>query len=200
MGDSVEASREIQLSAGTIRYADTGGDGPVVLFVHGLLASGMLWAAVVPQLAGQVRCIVPELPLGAHKQPMKPDAELSPRSVAGLIAELMARLDLSDVTLVGNDTGGAICQLLVTEHPERVGRLVLTPCDAFEHFFPPAFRPMQWASKSPGGLAFGLKPVKIRAFRNSPLGFGWLSKRGIPDEAMEDAFGTYFGSREIQRD
>jgi pimeloyl-ACP methyl ester carboxylesterase len=59
---------------------------------------------------------------------------------------------------------------------------------------------MQWASKIPGGLAFGLKPVKIRAFRNSPLGFGWLSKRGIPDEAMEDAFGTYFGSREIQRD
>jgi pimeloyl-ACP methyl ester carboxylesterase len=200
MGDSVEASREIQLSAGTIRYSDTGGDGPVVLFVHGLLASGMLWAGVVPQLAGEARCIVPELPLGAHKQPMKPDAELSPRSVATMIAELMDKLDLSDVTLVGNDTGGAICQLLVTEHPERVGRMVLTPCDAFEHFFPPAFRPMQWASKIPGGLAFSLKPVKIRAFRESPLGFGWLSKRGIPDEAIDDAFGTYFGNRDIQRD
>lgn len=196
----MEASREIQLSAGTIRYQDTGGDGPVILFVHGLLASGMLWAAMVPRLAGDARCIVPELPLGAHKQPMKPDAELSPRSVAGLIAELMDRLDLTDVTLVGNDTGGAICQLVVTEHPERVGRLVLTPCDAFEQFFPPAFKPLQWASKVPGGLGFALQPVKIRAVRNSPLGFGWLSKRGIPDEAIDDALGTYFGSRAIRRD
>src|SRR3954454_21599106 len=115
MGDVLEASREIQLSAGTIAYEDTGGDGPVILFVHGLLASGMLWAMVVPQLAGEARCIVPELPLGAHRQPMRPDAELSPRSVAGLLAEFMDKLDLNDVTLVGNDTGGAICQLLVTE-------------------------------------------------------------------------------------
>jgi pimeloyl-ACP methyl ester carboxylesterase len=200
MGGGVEASREIQLSAGAIRYQDTGGDGPVILFVHGLLASGMLWAMVVPQLASEARCIVPELPLGAHKVPMKPDAELTPRSVAKLIAELMDKLDLNDVTLVGNDTGGAICQLLVTEHPERVGRLVLTPCDAFEHFFPPAFRPMQWASKVPGGLGLTLRPVRIRAVRNSPIGFGWLSKRGIPDEAADDALGTYFGNRAVRRD
>jgi pimeloyl-ACP methyl ester carboxylesterase len=196
----MEASREIQLSAGTISYQDTGGDGPAVLFVHGLLASGMLWAMVVPRLAGDARCIVPELPLGAHKRPMKPDAELSPRSVAGMLAELMDKLDLHDVTVVGNDTGGAICQLLVTEHPERVGRLVLTPCDAFEHFFPPAFKPMQLLARIPGGLAFGLQPVKIRAIRNSPLGFGWLSKRGIPDEAADDALGTYFGNRGVRRD
>jgi pimeloyl-ACP methyl ester carboxylesterase len=200
MGGSVEATREIQLSAGTIRYQDTGGDGPVILFVHGLLASGMLWAMVVPQLAGEARCIVPELPLGAHKVPMKADAELSPRSVAKLIAELMDRLDLNDVTLVGNDTGGAICQLLVTEHPERVGGLVLTPCDAFEHFFPPAFRPMQWASKVPGVLGVTLRPIRIRAVRNSPIGFGWVSKRGIPDEAADDALGTFFGNRAVRRD
>jgi pimeloyl-ACP methyl ester carboxylesterase len=200
MGGSVEATREIQLSAGTIRYQDTGGDGPAILFVHGLLASGMLWAMVVPQLAGEARCIVPELPLGAHKVPMKADAELSPRSVAKLIAELMDKLDLNDVTLVGNDTGGAICQLLVTEHPERVGRLVLTPCDAFEHFFPPAFRPMQWASKVPGVLGLTLRPIRIRAVRNSPIGFGWVSKRGIPDEAADDALGTFFGNRAVRRD
>ncbi|HKN95432.1 MAG TPA: alpha/beta hydrolase [Thermoleophilaceae bacterium] len=194
------ANSEIQLSAGTIAYEDTGGSGPVILFVHGLLANGMLWAPVVQQLAPHARCVVPELPLGAHATPMKPDADLSPRSVAALIAELMEKLELRDVTLVGNDTGGAICQLLVTEHPERVARLVLTPCDAFEHFFPPAFRPMQWAAKVPGMLAASLRPVKIRAFRESPLGFGWLSKRGIPDEAMESAFGNYFGNKAVQRD
>ena len=196
----MEASREIELSAGTIRYLDTGGDGPVILFVHGLLATGMLWAPVVPLLSGDARCIVPELPLGAHKTPMKPDAEMSPRSVARMLAELMEKLDLHGVTVVGNDTGGAICQLLVTEHPERVGRLVLTPCDAFEHFFPPAFKPMQWASRIPRGLSFTIRPARIRAIRNSPLGFGWLSKRGIPDEAIEDAFDTYFGNRDVRRD
>jgi pimeloyl-ACP methyl ester carboxylesterase len=160
----------------------------------------MLWAMVVPQLAPDARCIVPELPLGAHKRPMKPDAELSPRAVAGLVAELMDKLDLTDVTLVGNDTGGAICQLVATEHPQRVGGLVLTPCDAFEHFFPPAFKPMQWAAKLPGGLSLTVRPARIRTIRNSPLGFGWLSKRGIPDEAIEDAFGTYFGNRAVRRD
>jgi len=196
----VKASREIELSAGTISYQDTGGDGPVVLFVHGLLASGMLWAAVVPQLAADARCIVPELPLGAHKRPMKPDGELSPRSVAAMLAELIDKLDLHEVTVVGNDTGGAICQLLVTEHPQRIGRLVLTPCDAFEHFFPPAFKPMQLAAKIRGGLALTIQPVRIRAIRNSPIGFGWLSKRGIPDEAIDDALGTYFGNKAVRRD
>jgi pimeloyl-ACP methyl ester carboxylesterase len=200
MEDRVNTSPEIQLSAGTIKYEDTGGSGPVILFVHGLLASGMLWAPVVPLLSGEARCIVPELPLGAHEQPMNPDAELSPRSVAGLLAELMDKLDLNDVTLVGNDTGGAICQLLVTEHPERVGRLVLTPCDAFEQFFPPAFRALQWVSKVPGGLSFVLQPVRIRAVRNSPLGFGWLSQRGIPDEAADAALHNYFGNRGVRRD
>lgn len=196
----MKASREIELSAGTISYQDTGGDGPVVLFVHGLLASGMLWAAVVPRLAADARCIVPELPLGAHKRPMKPDAELSPRSVAAMLAELIDKLDLHEVTVVGNDTGGAICQLLVTEHPQRIGRLVLTPCDAFEHFFPPAFKPMQLAAKIRGGLALTIQPVRIRAIRNSPIGFGWLSKRGIPDEAIDDALGTYFGNKAVRRD
>jgi len=196
----MEASREIQLSAGTIKYADTGGSGPVILFVHGLLASGMLWAPVLPHLTGDFRCVVPELPLGAHDTPMKPDAKLSPRSVAGLLAELMEKLDLHDVTVVGNDTGGAISQLLVTEHPERVGGMVLTPCDAFEHFFPPAFRPMQWLAKIPGGLGVALQPVRIKAVRESPIGFGWLSKRGIPDVAVNAALANYFGNRAVRKD
>ena len=135
------AMREIDLSAGRIRYTDTGSGEPIV-FVHGLLASGALWSPVVPRLEGEFRCVVPELPLGAHQYPMKPEAELSPRSVVRMLAELIERLDLNGVTVVGNDTGGAISQLLVTEHPDRIARLVLTPSDAFEHFFPPAFRPI----------------------------------------------------------
>src|SRR5919201_5069691 len=144
----MDATREIQLSAGTIQYQDTGCDGPVVVFVHGLLANGALWSAVVPQLEG-TRRIVPELPLGAHTKPMKPDADVSPRGVARMIAELLDKLDLHEVTIVANDTGGAISQLLVTEHPERIARLVLTPSDAFEDFFPKEFRPLQWLSRIP---------------------------------------------------
>jgi pimeloyl-ACP methyl ester carboxylesterase len=193
------AMREIDLSAGRIRYTDTGSGEPIV-FVHGLLASGALWSPVVSRLEGDFRCVVPELPLGAHQYPMKPEAELTPRSVARLLAELIERLDLNGVTVVGNDTGGAISQLLVTEHPERIARLVLTPSDAFEHFFPPAFRPMQWLSRIPGGLGLALQPMRIAALRNSPLGFGWLSKRGIPDELTKAAMRSYFGNRAIRRD
>src|SRR5919204_1140654 len=160
----MEASREIQLSAGTIQYEDTGGDGPVIVFVHGLLATGALWAPIVPGLSDRARCIVPELPLGAHRVPMKPDADLSPRGVARLIAELIEKLDLRDVTIVANDTGGAISQLLVTEHPQRIAKLVLTPSDAFEDFFPKEFRPLQWLSHIPGALHVGMQPLKIKRF------------------------------------
>jgi pimeloyl-ACP methyl ester carboxylesterase len=193
------ATREIDLSAGRIRYTDTGSGEPIV-FVHGLLASGALWGMVVPQLEPNFRCIVPELPLGAHQIPMKPDADITPRGVANLLAELIEKLELDGVTVVGNDTGGAICQLLVTEHPERIGRLVLTPCDAFKHFFPPAFRPMQWLSRIPGALSVALQPVRVAAIRNSPLGFGRLSKRGIPNELAAEAMKPYFSNRAIRRD
>ena len=112
----MSAKREIDLSAGKIEYTDTGSGQPIV-FVHGLMASGVLWSQVVPRLEQDFRCIVPDLPLGGHRIPMKPDADLSPRAVARLIAELIEKLDLDGVTIVANDTGGAISQLLVTEHP-----------------------------------------------------------------------------------
>jgi pimeloyl-ACP methyl ester carboxylesterase len=196
---TVTATSEIDLSAGRIQYADSG-DGQALVFVHGLLASGVLWSRVVPQLESDFRCIVPELPLGAHKIPMKPDADLTPRGVARLLAELLERLELHDVTIVANDTGGAISQLLVTEHSERVGRLVLTPSDSFEHFFPPAFRPLQWLSRIPGGLRVGLQPLKIKAMRQSPLGFGGVAKRGIPDDLMVEGLRPYFTNRGVRRD
>src|SRR5947209_13282087 len=103
---------ELQLTQGTLNYRDEG-KGPVVVFVHGLLVNGRVWDQVLPQLGDRVRCIVPDLPLGAHTIPMKPGAKLDPPALAAMVAELIERLDLTDVTLVGNDTGGAICQLVV---------------------------------------------------------------------------------------
>jgi pimeloyl-ACP methyl ester carboxylesterase len=196
----METRNEIQLSAGTIRYADSGGSGPVILFVHGLLAGGGLWSSIIPRLSGSARCIAPDLPLGGHTIPMRPDADLSPRAVAGLVHEFMEKLDLTGVTLVGNDTGGAICQLLVTEHPERVARLVLTPSDCFEYFFPPRFRPLQWASRVPGLLGLALQPLRINAVLTSPLGFGDTTKKGVPREEAAEMLRPYFSNRGVRRD
>jgi pimeloyl-ACP methyl ester carboxylesterase len=129
------AVREVWLEEGVIRYREVG-RGPILLFVHGVLANGTLWRDVVASLSGRFRCIVPDLPLGGHSVPMRPGADLTPRGVARIVVDLMEVLDLRDVTLVGNDTGGAICQVVISEHPERVRRLVLTDCDAYDAFFP----------------------------------------------------------------
>jgi pimeloyl-ACP methyl ester carboxylesterase len=190
---------EVELSAGTIRYRDTG-DGPPIVFVHGLLVDGTLWRKVVPGLEGRFRCIVPDWPLGSHTVPMKPDADLSPPGVARLIGELLEALDLRDVTLVANDSGGALAQILVAGGAERVGRLVLTPCDSFDNFFPPLFRPMALLAKVPGGINAALRPLRIRALRRLPIAYGWTAKRRIPDEVTDAWLRPCHTSRAIRRD
>lgn len=126
---------DVELSAGTIKYEDTGGSGPVVVLLHGLAMDGSLWRHVVADLRPDYRCVVPTLPLGGHRRPMRPDADLSLRAMVRLVGEFLERLALRDVTLVGNDWGGA--QLLISEgRAERVGRLVLVACEAFDNYPP----------------------------------------------------------------
>ncbi len=140
------AFQEISLSQGTVRYCDQG-TGPTLVFIHGLLANSLLWSRVIPRLVSHFRCIAPDLPLGAHSHPLHPDADLSPLGVAQLVADFLEARDLHEVTLIGNDTGGAICQLVIAHHPERISRLVLTNCDAFEQFFPPLVRPFHYGAR-----------------------------------------------------
>jgi pimeloyl-ACP methyl ester carboxylesterase len=99
--------KQIELSAGTIEYQDTGGDGPVLVLLHGLLMDASLWDGPIGDLSADHRCVAPTLPLGAHRHPMRTGADLSLPGIARLVAEFLNRLDLHDVTLVGNDTGGA---------------------------------------------------------------------------------------------
>src|SRR4051794_22027636 len=115
-------TKTLQLPQGPVRVRDEG-EGPPIVFIHGLLVDGRLWDDVVPLLSTHARCIVPDLPLGSHHTALRPDADLTPHGLAKLIADLLAAMDLTDVTLVGNDTGGGLCQIVVTRHPERIGRL-----------------------------------------------------------------------------
>jgi len=190
---------EITLPQGTIHYRDTGGDGPPVVFVHGLLVDGELWRKVTPPLADTARCIAPDLPLGSHRVAMNADADLSPATVAGMVGDLLAALDLQDVTLVGNDTGGAICQLVALDHGERVGRLVLTNCDCFEVFPPKEFVPMVKAAKVPGALYAAVQPMRAAAARRSPLAYGWLAHE-IPDEVTGAWIAPFLDDADVRRD
>ena len=190
---------EIELSAGHIRYRDTG-SGPTIVFIHGVLVNGTLWRKVVPELEDRFRCIVPDLPLGSHTIPMKPSADLSPPGVARLIGEFIEELDLRDVTLVANDTGGALTQILMAEKPERVARVVLTPCDAFDNFLPPMFRPLQWLARVPGAVYPIAQSLRLPAARRLPLAFGWLTKRRIPNDVTAEWLRPGQTDKGIRRD
>ena len=190
----------VELDVGTIHYRESG-SGPPIVFAHGLLVNGTLWRKVTPLLEDRFRCIIPDLPLGSHREPMKPDAELTPPGVARIVADFMAALDLRDATLVGNDTGGAISQIVAANHPERLGGLVLTPCDAYENFLPPAFRPMQYAAKVPGLLTVLVQPVRLRAIQRSPLAFGMLiSPQNVDADVLDAWVRPYLNDSGIRRD
>jgi pimeloyl-ACP methyl ester carboxylesterase len=190
----------IELSAGTIDYLDTGGDGPVVVLLAGLVMDASLWEKVIADLSVDHRCVAPVLPMGAHRHAMHADADLSPRGLARLVAELLDRLNLHDVTLVGNDTGGALVQLLACGGEQRVGRIVLVSCDAFENF-PPGLtgKTLVLTGRLPP-VMFGLamQQLRLRALRRLPLAFGWLTKRG--DAATARWIKALLDQREIRRD
>jgi pimeloyl-ACP methyl ester carboxylesterase len=191
---------QIELSAGTIDYVDTGGSGPVVVLTHGLPMSPTQWRKVVPLLAGY-RCVLPTLPLGGHRLPMKPDADLTQFGVARLLGEFLQRLDLHDVTLVLNDWGGG--QFLLTERfagSERIGRLALVACEAFDNFPPGAAKPISAVAAVPGGIWLLLQLLRVRAIRDNRNAYGGMSVRGIPDDILAGWFRPARESRAIRRD
>ncbi|SEL77930.1 alpha/beta fold hydrolase [Nonomuraea pusilla] len=191
---------EIELSAGTLDYEDTGGDGPVVVLLHGLTIDSSVWRHVVADLRADHRCVLPTLPLGSHRRPMRPDADLSLRGLALLVGEFLERLDLREVTLVLNDWGGA--QLLVAEgRAGRVGRLVLSACEAFDNY-PPGIpgRAIALAARLPGGLLSTMQLLRTEPMRRMPGGWGWMSKRPVPRDVMDSWFRPARTQREIRRD
>jgi pimeloyl-ACP methyl ester carboxylesterase len=176
---------EVELSAGVIEYEDTGGESSTIVMVHGL-SNGRHWRKVVAELSPEYRCISPTLPLGSHRRPMKPDADLSLRGMGRILAEFIERLDLRDVTLCFNDWSAA--QTMIADGlMRRVGRLVLVSCETADNY-PPGLGGMAvWASaKVPGGISLMREALLRRRIRNLPFVYGQMSKRGIPDELMRE--------------
>jgi pimeloyl-ACP methyl ester carboxylesterase len=192
------ATNSVKLQQGTVNYREAGTGDPM-LFVHGLLVNGRLWDPTVEHLRKDFRCIVPDWPLGSHRAPMNPDADLSTPALADLVAAFIEELGLERVTLVGNDTGGAICQLVATRHPEALGRLVLTNCDMFEIFPPKMFAYLGLLARIPGALAGAAQVQRIKPLRRSPLAFGALAKN-LEADVLEDWVRPGIDNPDVRRD
>jgi pimeloyl-ACP methyl ester carboxylesterase len=162
----------VTLSTGTIHYEKSGPDGsrPIV-FIHGYAMGGSLWRELTKRLAGWGSlCLAPTWPLGAHPEPMRRRGDLTMEGIAAMVGEFLEALDLQDAVLVGNDTGGAIAQLVATTAPERLGALVLTSCDAFEHFPPPILKPFIAAARFAPTFRAAAEPLRTRVARRRAYG------------------------------
>ncbi|MEM7342304.1 MAG: alpha/beta hydrolase [Actinomycetota bacterium] len=184
---------------GSIEYRDVG-EGPVLVFLHLVLAEASHWDKMPALLADRYRCIFPTLPMGAHRLPADPDADLSVAGLARAVSDLMAHLDVDDVTLVGNDSGGAISQVVAMNHPERLGRVVLTNCDMYDAFPPKTFAYFNLLKYLPAS-AMGLtaRSLKVRAFWPLPFVFGRLTNE-VDATKIDRWADALIGAPDIQRD
>jgi pimeloyl-ACP methyl ester carboxylesterase len=191
------------LPQGRLSYRTAGppsSSRPPVVFLHGLLVDSRLWEPVADRLAAEgIRSYAPTLPFGAHERPMNADADLSPPGIGGLVGDFIAGLGLDQVTIVGNDTGGAICQLMLGGDTSRIGAAVLTNCDAFGTFPPRALAPLFFAGRHPAIVAClvpGLRSAKLRTGR---LGFGPLTSAPL-DAGLTRGWIEPLADKAIRRD
>ncbi len=195
--DEGRVSKQVDLPAGTIRYREAG-EGKPVVFVHGFLVDGRLWDGVVDRLSDRCRCIAPDWPIGAQQIAMSPDADLTPYGVAAIVDSFLEALGLEDVTIVGNDSGGAMSQVLATRHPQRIGRLVLTNCDTHENFPPGLFKTMPPIAKLPGGMALLAAPFRIPALARAA--FRPFARTKIPDALVASWMEPGLHDPDVKRD
>jgi pimeloyl-ACP methyl ester carboxylesterase len=196
--EALGPARTLDLSEGRIRAHMTG-EGPPIVFVHGALVNANLWRKVVPRLEGYTRVTL-DLPLGSHLESMPAGADMSAPGLALMIAEAVEALGFDDVTVVGNDTGGGLTQLVAVRRPERIGRLVLTSSDAFDNFPPRFFRIVFAPARIPGVIPVAFSPLRLRPLRRLPIAYGWLSKNPIDRDAEDSYLLPVLTRGEIRRD
>lgn len=173
----------LEIAEGAIEYRVTG-RGPTIVFLHGIIANGDVWRGVVADLARDHRCVVPDWPLGAHRLAMRPGTDFSLPGIAAMVDRFLAAAVLDNVVLVANDTGGAVAQHVVADHPERIAALVLTPCDAFDNFVPLPIRHLRLLGRTGWGLWVLAQTLRWRWVQRLPVAFGLLTERAIPADIM----------------
>jgi pimeloyl-ACP methyl ester carboxylesterase len=193
-------TKKVRVDGLDIEYTDTG-QGPTVLFVHGVYVTGALWNDVVAELGEGFRCITPTWPLGAHSTPTD-GADVGAEAASRRIVHLMETLDLTDVTVVANDTGGGLVLASLgdpTLDTSRIGRLVLTNCDSYEHFPPGSFvqivKLCRFSSRVGGGVLRLLATGPGQAFFLKTV-----SKHPSTPERQRQIFGAFATSRAARRD
>jgi pimeloyl-ACP methyl ester carboxylesterase len=188
----------VELPHGTVHYRESGAGAPVV-FLHGWLMGAPLWDPVVHRLEDEFRCLVPELPFGAHSVPMRAGADLTTAGLGRLVADFLGALDLSDVILVGNDSGAAVAQVVAARHAGRLGGLVLATGDAFNNYPPKPFRPLITVARA-GALTALLAMLKTRPPRSLPTAYGWLTHGDLPHDLIDQWIAAYFAGKGVRRD
>lgn len=191
--------RRVDVAAGSIAYRECGTGTPIV-FVHGVAVNGDLWRGVVPRLAERFRCITPDLPWGSHSIPLKPDSDLSLPGMARIVADFLEALDLERVVIVANDTGGAVAQALVGRHPERISRLVLTSCDAFEKFPPTPQKYLVLMARSRMLTWMVAYTAKFKLIQRLPTAYGYVTSRPMPTDIMRSYTGPVRLNAGVRRD
>jgi pimeloyl-ACP methyl ester carboxylesterase len=199
VSDVLGERRTVEVPAGTIEYRERG-SGPPLVFVHGAAVNGDLWRRVAPALADGHRCIAPDLPLGGHSIPLRGEPDLSLFGLADLVGDLLTALDLRDVTIVANDTGGAISQATVARRPERIARLVLTSCDAFENYPPRAVAYLKPTARVPPAMWLLSQSMRSRVAQRLPIAYGWATHRPIEPRIMDSFLGSLRTDPGIRRD
>jgi pimeloyl-ACP methyl ester carboxylesterase len=193
--------KSVELDAGTVEYREEGDpDGAPVVLLHGVLMNDAQWDLVLPLLPTGHRYLLPVLPLGGHRVPMREDADLTMPGMVGIVADFLDALDLTDVTLVITDWGGAI---FLTDHgrDKRVASLVICPSEAFENFPPGLPGKMTWVvTRSPLTVAIAMRQLSIGWIRKQYLMFGMMAKKPIAQHIVDRWFGTALQDKLIRRD
>lgn len=192
---------KVDVTAGTLEYREEGDpNGPPVVLLHGLLMNDAQWNLALPLLPSGFRYLLPVLPMGGHRVPMREDADLTLPGMVNVVADFLDALDLADVTLVVTDWGGA---LFLTDigRDKRVARLVICPSEAFDNF-PPGFPgKVAWlASRDTLTVSLAMRQLKIGWLRRQWLIFGQMAKKPIPQDIVDSWMAAGLADRRIRRD
>ncbi|KWX57490.1 alpha/beta fold hydrolase [Mycobacterium sp. NAZ190054] len=193
--------KTVQLGAGQMQYREEGTpDGPPVVLLHGLLMNDTQWDLALPHLPSGFRYLLPVLPMGGHRIPMREDADLTLPGMVGIVADFLDALGLTDVTLVVSDWGGP---LFLTDlgRDHRVARLVICPAEAFDNFPPGLPGKVAWlASRTTGTVWLAMRQLKVGWLRRRRPMFGMMAKRPVPQPIVDDWLQHGLTDRRIRRD